>query len=62
MVTAAKIFTPDQPQQIVSELTYICYKFNRQESPATTPEQWAKIFGSSTEAMEERYKLESEVR
>ena len=58
-----KTFTLDQPQEIISELDYSCYRFNRQESPHVTPEQWAKIFGPSTQAMETRFIAENaEVR
>ena len=50
------------PSQIVSELTYSCYAFNRRNSPHITPEEWARIFGpSATAAMEERFRKEREV-
>jgi hypothetical protein len=46
------------PSQLVDELTYRCYEFNRRETPGTTPEQWSVIFGPKTHAMEERYQHE----
>ena len=53
-----KTFTLDQPKELISELTYSCYRFNRQESPHVTPDQWAKIFGPQTMAMEKRFASE----
>ena len=44
--------------QIVDELTYRSYSFNRQRSPEIAPERWAKVFGPSAEGMEIRYRVE----
>lgn len=44
--------------KLVSEATYICYKYNRERSPSVTPEEWKVVFGN-TDAMEKRYQEES---
>lgn len=50
---------PMAPSEVVGELTYSCYRFNRGDSPSTTPAQWALIFGEArTQAMEERLQAE----
>ena len=46
------------PEDIVDDLTYINYAFNRDISPTITPEQWAKLYGPSTDKMEHRYQQE----
>lgn len=46
------------PEQIVNELMYRCYEFNRQRNPEITPEQWAAIFGNGVNAMERRFQQE----
>lgn len=42
---------------LIGEMTYISYKYNRERSPNITPEQWRCVF-DNTEAMEERYQRE----
>ena len=41
--------------ELFDELTYRSYRHQREISPKTSPERWAKIFGPSVTAMEERY-------
>lgn len=48
-----------KPAQVISELTYSCYKFNRETFPETTSEQWAAIFGNKTDALEARFTAET---
>ncbi len=40
--------------KLVDELTYICYKYNRERSPDITPDQWGKIF-ANVDLLEQRY-------
>ncbi len=47
------------PREVVDYLTYCSYRHNRKLSPTITPEQWAKIFGPRTQAMEERFQQEA---
>ena len=47
------------PQDLISELTYANYKYNRQRSPHITPAQWQVVFGEATTRMEARYQRES---
>jgi hypothetical protein len=42
---------------LLDNLTYYCYRHNRKLSPEISPEQWARIFGS-TEAFEVRFQKE----
>lgn len=44
--------------QLVDELTYRNYAWNRKRSPAVTPDQWATVYGSSTAEMERRFQRE----
>lgn len=46
------------PDDIVSDLTYRNYAYNRDISPDITPERWEKIYGPVTQAMEKRYQKE----
>ena len=39
--------------KLIGELTYSCYKYNREIAPNTTPEQWKRIF-SNVDTMEKR--------
>lgn len=43
---------------IVDYLTYVNYRANRGYSPHITSEQWKKLYGPSTDAMEARYQAE----
>lgn len=45
------------PREIVDELTYRNYAYNREKAPAITPEQWAKVYGDTT-TLETRYQEE----
>ena len=45
------------PQQLVNELTYTSYKFNRQRSPDLTPDQWTKVY-PNVDRLEARYQQE----
>ena len=47
-----------KPIEIVDELTYRSYAFNRQRSPEITPERWEKVFGPSAARMEEKFQNE----
>jgi len=49
---------PMTPAEIVADLTYSCYAYNRTISPDITPERWERVFGSRTMAMEARYQKE----
>lgn len=49
---------PMTPSEIVSDLTYSCYAFNRRNSPSITPERWARIFGPNAAALEARFQKE----
>ncbi len=42
---------------IVDELTYRCYAYNRQRTPQYPPEQWKCVFGN-VDAMEKRFQAE----
>ena len=44
------------PEQICDELTYRNYAHNRRLS--VTPDQWAKVYGSTSGTMEARYQRE----
>ena len=46
-----------KPTELVDELTYSSYRYNRQRSPGVTPKQWETIF-SNVEAMEARFQNE----
>jgi hypothetical protein len=44
---------------LMADLTYSNYKFNRERSPHIPPERWAQVFGSSAWVMlEARYQRE----
>lgn len=47
-----------RPAQLVDELTYRSYAWNRQLAPMTTPAEWAIVYGAATEALEQRYQAE----
>lgn len=50
------------PLDIIDNLTYSCYRYNRQRSPDVTPKQWSCIF-NNVELMEAKYQNElSEVQ
>jgi len=42
---------------VIDELTYRSYRFNRDSSPDVTPEKWGLVFGNVPE-MEARYQRE----
>ncbi len=42
---------------LIDELTYSCYKYNRQRSPDITPDRWRCCF-SNVEALEQKYQQE----
>lgn len=44
--------------ELIGELMYGSYRFNRRQSPATTPEQWKLVYGEAVEHMEARYQEE----
>jgi hypothetical protein len=46
---------------LVSELVYSNYRFNRDRSPAIAAERWARVFGASATALEQRYQEEVRV-
>ncbi len=43
--------------ELLDELTYANYKFNRQRSPDITPEQWSKIY-RNVGALEARFQAD----
>ena len=46
------------PEQIVDELTYRSYAYNRERSPEVSPERWEKVFGPQAKQMEMRLQAE----
>ncbi len=44
--------------ELIDELTYRNYEHNRRISPHVTPERWAKSYGPTVAAMEERFQRE----
>ena len=44
--------------ELIDSLTYSSYRHNREISPEVTPERWQKVFGPSTDAMEQKYQGE----
>ena len=44
----------------IDELTYSCYKYNRDRSPDITPEQWGKIFANAN-ILEQKYQQERRI-
>ena len=50
------------PEEMVDELTYRSYAYNRALSPWVTPEQWALVFGERTWEMEMKYADQHAVR
>lgn len=48
--------------ELVGELTYGSYAFNRQDSPTTTPQQWKLVYGEAVELMESRYQEEQRLK
>jgi hypothetical protein len=44
--------------ELIDSLTYSSYRHNREISPEVTPERWRKVFGPSTDAMEQKYQGE----
>lgn len=60
-INETKVYTPKSTEDvhnIVSDLTYINYRHNRQISPHVTPERWEKVYGPSTKMMEFQYQRE----
>ena len=47
-----------KPSEVVDELTYRSYAWNRRRSPGISPERWAKVFGESAAQMEHRFAKE----
>ena len=48
---------PMKAVELLDELTYMNYKYNRQRTPEITPEQWGKIY-RNVEALEARYQAD----
>jgi len=44
--------------ELIDELTYTNYKYNRDRSPEITPEQWKVVYGGRITKMEARYQHE----
>jgi hypothetical protein len=55
-------FTLDSPQEIVDELTYICYADNRATNPEVEPSRWRLVFGIATDRLEQRYQMDRSAR
>ncbi len=49
----------EYPEDMISDLTYNNYAFNRDEAPHITPKAWEDIYGPTTMAMEQRYQRET---
>lgn len=47
--------------EIVDELTYRNYKFNRDLSPDVEPARWKALYGKQSNALEARYMHELEM-
>jgi hypothetical protein len=45
---------------IIDELTYRCYRYNRQRTPDITPNQWSTTL-PNVEAMEKRFQSEVKI-
>jgi len=43
---------------LVNELVYSNYRYNREISPHITPERWEKVYGAPTKELEKRYQKE----
>lgn len=46
------------PAEIVDNLTYSSYKFNRLRRPDIPAEKWEKVFGESTTKLEEKFQYD----
>lgn len=46
------------PQNLIDELTYRCYRYNRLRTPDITPTRWQLVFGTATNQLEQRYQAE----
>ena len=44
--------------EVIGELTFVNYRFNRERSPDVTPAQWARIYPDAV-ALEARYQEEA---
>jgi hypothetical protein len=49
--------TTQEIKGFIDELTYSCYKYNRERSPDITPERWGCVF-SNINLLELRYQYE----
>ena len=47
------------PAELITELTFANYRFNRERNPEITPAQWGKIF-PQVDRLEVRYQQEQE--
>ncbi|MFA5048964.1 MAG: hypothetical protein WC516_08125 [Patescibacteria group bacterium] len=48
----------DELEQAVNQMQYAGYKYNRQQFPRWTVDQWAKVFGMDAYLMEIKYQKE----
>ena len=46
--------------ELIGELTYINYKYNRLRSPDISPERWKVVFGNAVDEIETRLTNEME--
>ena len=47
-------------EQLVADLVYVNYRFQREYAPDISPERWQSVFGEEGKFLEQRY--QSEVR
>lgn len=52
------LLTHETAIEMVDELTFSSYSYNRSRSPHVTPEQWRKCCPGFSQAMEDRYQKE----
>lgn len=55
--TVEEIIDSSLTRPLINELSYACYKFNRERSPDVTPEQWSKVIPDAL-IMEKRFQKE----
>lgn len=46
------------PLDVIADLNYRSYAYNRTEAPHITPDSWKKVYGPEVDEMEMRYQVE----
>lgn len=60
-VSSDTLNAPGGMDALMDEMTFISYRTNRNNSPSTTPEQWAEVYGKHAILLEARYQAEKMV-